>query len=232
MLRPWQGGVTANAGPRACEVGGVSLRRFLVRLRSALGCPAAALVVLAVLAGSPAFAADVVARLNSRSNAQTCENSAARGDSSDTALAACDRAISREHLDGRNLIATLMNRGNIHVLRNEGAAALQDFDAVIALDEADAAAWLNRGVALMMLDSAGQAVIATTEALSLGVSEPHKAYYTRAAAREALGDLRGAYEDYSTALEIEPDWGPADAELQRLVRRRHEWLAAMLPAEN
>lgn len=209
----------------------MSLRRFLVRLRSALGYAVSALVVLAVLAGSTSFA-DVVARLNSRSNAQTCENSAARADSSDTALAACDRAISRERLDGRDLIATLMNRGNIHVLRNEGAAALRDFDAVIARDERNAAAWLNRGVALMMVDSAGQAVIATTEALSLGVSEPHKAYYTRAAAREALGDLRGAYEDYSTALEIEPDWGPADAELQRLVRRRHEWLAAMLPSEN
>jgi hypothetical protein len=43
-----------------------------------------------------------------------------------------------------------------------------------------------------------------TEALGLGVREPHKAYFNRGAAREALGDLRGAYEDYSTALKSSP----------------------------
>ena len=74
----------------------------------------------------------------------------------------------------------------------------------------------------------GEAVAAITEALGLGVREPHKAYFNRGAAREALGDLRGAYEDYSTALEIQPDWGPANAELARFARARREHLADAL----
>jgi tetratricopeptide (TPR) repeat protein len=74
----------------------------------------------------------------------------------------------------------------------------------------------------------GQAIAAITEALGLGVQEPHKAYYNRGAAREALGDLRGAYEDYSTALEIQPDWGPANAELARFARNRRDHLATVL----
>jgi tetratricopeptide (TPR) repeat protein len=79
-----------------------------------------------------------------------------------------------------------------------------------------------------MLENYGPAIAVLTEALSLGVSEPHKAYYTRGAAREQLGDLRGALEDYTTALEIRPDWGLADAEMQRLARVRQERLAQHL----
>jgi len=74
----------------------------------------------------------------------------------------------------------------------------------------------------------GAAIAEITQALSLGVSEPHKAYFNRAAAREALGDLRGAYEDYRTALEIQPDWGPANAELARFARSRRDTLASRL----
>jgi Tfp pilus assembly protein PilF len=62
------------------------------------------------------------------------------------------------------------------------------------------------------------------------VREPHKAYLNRGVARENLGDLRGAYEDYSTALQIQPDWGPANAELARFARGRQEHLANVLGA--
>jgi hypothetical protein len=41
-----------------------------------------------------------------------------------------------------------------------------------------------------------------------------------------LGDVRGAYEDYNTALDIYPDWGPANAELQRFARQRRQHLEA------
>jgi tetratricopeptide (TPR) repeat protein len=75
-------------------------------------------------------------------------------------------------------------------------------------------------------------VAAITEALSLGVAEPHKAYFNRAAARERLGDVRGAYEDYSAALQIRPNWPPAEAELERFVRSgRDRMEQAMRAAE-
>lgn len=161
-------------------------------------------------------------------NAQACGQFAAAGDVSTDAVAVCDRAISAERLNRANEIATRINRGTIHLRRREGEPALADFDAVIELDRRHAEAYLNRGAALVMLGRPGLAVASITEALSLGVREPHKAYFNRGAAREALGDMRGAYEDYTTALEIQPDWGPANAELARFVRTRQEQLANIL----
>ncbi len=161
-------------------------------------------------------------------NAQACGQFAAAGDDSAEAVAACDRAIRAERLNRANEIATRVNRGTIHLRRREAELALADFDSVIELDRRHAEAHLNRGAALVMLGRSGPAVASITEALSLGVREPHKAYFNRGAAREALGDMRGAYEDYTTALEIEPNWGPANEELARFVRTRQEQLANIL----
>lgn len=161
-------------------------------------------------------------------HAQACGQYAATANASEEALEACSIAIQSEQLDREDQVATIINRGVIHLRRQDGAAALADFDAALEMDEENAEALLNRGAALIMLRQPGPAVAAITQALSLGVNEPHKAYLNRGAAREALGDLRGAYEDYSTALEIQPDWGPANAELARFARGRQEHLATVL----
>jgi len=163
--------------------------------------------------------------------AQACSAYVAAGDTSDDALAACDGAMRGERLGRQLMLATRINRGALHLRRQNGQAALADFDAAIEMDRRNAEAHLNRGAALIMLRQPGPAVAAITEALGLGVREPHKAYFNRGAAREALGDLRGAYEDYSTALEIQPDWGPANEELARFVRGRREHLAEVLSDE-
>jgi tetratricopeptide (TPR) repeat protein len=150
------------------------------------------------------------------------------GDASDATLSLCSRALEYRRLTREGRIQLLVNRGVTRLRRREGEAAVADFDAVIALAPRHAEAHLNRGAALVQMNQHGEAVAAITEALSLGVLEPHKAYFNRAAAREALGDLRGAYEDYSTALQIQPDWGPANAELARFARGRQEHLAGVL----
>lgn len=157
-----------------------------------------------------------------------CAAYAAQGLTDLDSVQACDRALEQERLNRANRIATLINRGALHLRRKDGTAALADFDAVIALDKKNAEAHLNRGAALVMTGRPGPAVEAITQALSLGVREPHKAYFNRGAAREAMQSLRGAYEDYETALKIQPDWGPAQAELQRFVRGRRDSLAVQL----
>ncbi len=166
-----------------------------------------------------------VLRLDANTHALACDDFARSGVSTDAAIARCTRALREERNNRNNLIVTYMNRGNIYMARGEPQSALADFNAVLELDETNAEARLNKGVALVLLEQHGQAIAILTEALSLAVNEPHKAYYSRAAAREALGDFRGALEDYTTALEIRPDWGPADAEMQRLARQRQERLA-------
>jgi tetratricopeptide (TPR) repeat protein len=163
-----------------------------------------------------------------------CAAAAGIGRFDDEALAFCHRAIESERLNRANRIVTRINRGAIHLRRGanipgakitEGELALADFDFVIAADPRNADAHLNRGAALVMVGRAGLAVGAITEALGLGVKQPHKAYLNRGAARETLGDLRGALEDYTTALEINPEWAIAEAELARFARTNRDRLA-------
>ncbi len=161
---------------------------------------------------------------------QSCGNAAARSLTTDEAVADCTQALDEQRGSRAGRLAVFINRGVIYLHRHEGQSALADFEAALAIDPRNAEAMVNRGQALIMVGQPGQAVAAITQALTYGVREPHKAYYTRGAARETLGDLRGAYEDYSTALEIEPDWGPAEAELARFVRVRRERLASALGA--
>ncbi|GAN00151.1 serine/threonine kinase [alpha proteobacterium U9-1i] len=204
-------------------------RLFAVAVGALAFCGAAATAADAQLGNPVSRNREVGARTTiGAPNADMCSQYAAGGDLTDAALAACDQAIRSERLNRANEIATRINRGAIHLRRREGEPALADFDAVIELDRRHAEAHLNRGAALVMLGRPGLAVGSITEALSLGVREPHKAYFNRGAAREALGDMRGAYEDYTTALEIQPDWGPANAELARFVRTRQEQLANIL----
>jgi len=189
----------------------------------------------AVLAAAPSAAAQVpsgdaraVTVIGYDAHARRCSENVVAGDSSDDTLHECSRALEYRRITRDSRIQVLVNRGVTHMRRREGEAAVADFDAVIALAPQNAEAHLNRGAALVQMNEYGPAIAAITEALSLGVREPHKAYFNRAAAREALGDLRGAYEDYSTALQIQPDWGPANAELARFARGRREHLATIL----
>ncbi|MBX3430170.1 MAG: tetratricopeptide repeat protein [Hyphomonadaceae bacterium] len=157
-------------------------------------------------------------------NARRCSDLVMRGDVSDETIRKCTDALGYRHLTQAAEIQLRINRGVTYMRRQENELALADFDAVIAIDRRQPEAQVNRGAALLQLHRFGPAIASFTEALGLGVQEPYKAYFNRGAAREALGDVRGAYEDYNTALEIYPDWGPANAELQRFARQRREHL--------
>ncbi|MEZ5956498.1 MAG: tetratricopeptide repeat protein [Hyphomonadaceae bacterium] len=159
-------------------------------------------------------------------NARRCSDQVLRGDTSDATIGFCNEALGYRHLTQAAEVVLRINRGVTHMRRQENEQALADFDVVIALQPHHAEAQVNRGAALLQLRRYGPAIAAFTEALGLGVQEPYKAYFNRGAAREALGDYRGAYEDYNTALEIYPNWGPANAELQRFARQRRESLQA------
>jgi tetratricopeptide (TPR) repeat protein len=193
--------------------------------------------MVAVLTAPGAFAQQspqAVTVIGTDANSRRCVTNVMAGDASDATLEACNRAADYRHRDRAAELQVLTNRGIVHLRRRENEAAVADFDRVIQLDRDNAEAHLNRGAALVQMQRHGDAIAAITTALGLGVVEPHKAYFNRGAAREALGDLRGAYEDYSTALQIQPDWGPANAELARFVRSRREHLANVLdePAPN
>ncbi len=162
------------------------------------------------------------------SNARRCSAAMEAGDVSDGSITHCERALGYPRLSHEGQIQLRVNLGVMRMRRSEHELAVAQFDAVLAMEPRHAEAHLNRGAALIQLRQYGPAIAAITEAMGLGVREPHKAYFNRGVAREALRDLRGAYEDYSTALEIQPDWGPANAELARFARARREQLANTL----
>ncbi len=195
---------------------------------------AASALAGAASAQDPNTEARALQVIGADAHARQCGLLVSQGDVSDRTVETCSRALRYSRITREAQIQILVNRGVTYMRRQENAAALADFDAVIALDRRNGEAFLNRGAALVQMGQPGPAVAAITEALGLGVSEPHKAYFNRGAARERLGDLRGAYEDYNTALEIQPDWGPANAELARFARARREHLANVLnqPSSN
>lgn len=190
---------------------------------------------LAVFAAAVCFA-DVAAAQNTDPtavtvvgrdpNARRCVQQVMRGDTADATIGVCTDALGYRHLTQQAEIQLLVNRGVTYMRRQMNEQALADFDRVIEIQPRHPEAHVNRGAALLQMHRYGPAISAFTEALGLGVQEPYKAYFNRGAAREALGDVRGAYEDYNTALEIYPDWGPANVELQRFARQRRERLEA------
>lgn len=189
---------------------------------------------LAAVAAAPSAAAQInsdaraVTVIGTDAQARRCGERTAAGDASDATVEACTRALNYRRLTRDSQLQLLVNRGVTYLRRRESELALADFDAVIALAPRHGEAHLNRGATLVQLRQYGPAIAAITEALGLGVAEPHKAYFNRGIARENLRDLRGAYEDYTTALQIQPDWGPANAELARFARGRQEHLATVL----
>lgn len=186
-----------------------------------------AIVLSAVVIIANANAQTARSRIG-RPAALACAEAANSGQSDDAALALCDAALLDQELTRTTAVALHINRGAMHLRRKEAAQALADFDSVVAREPKNAEAFVNRGAALVMLGRPGPAVAALTQALTYGVREPHKAFFNRGAAREALGDVRGALEDYEAALAIKPQWAPAEQELARFILGRRNVLAARL----
>jgi tetratricopeptide (TPR) repeat protein len=127
----------------------------------------------------------------------------------------CDQAIDVEPLSAVDRVATFVNRGILRVRAGRTVEGLADFDEAIRRDPSVAEAWFNRGVALMRTAGPERALPAFEEAIARGTEPPALAYFGRAAAHEALGDLRAAYSDYRRASELDPGWDRPRTELAR-----------------
>lgn len=131
------------------------------------------------------------------------------------AIHECTLALDTEILGTHDLASTYVNRGVLHLAMGQYGDALKDFDAAIGIEPQLGEAFVNRGAALIGQghDAAGIAEI--DRGLALNPSEPEKAYFNRALAKERLNDLKGAYYDYKRAVELKPGWVMAEAELAR-----------------
>jgi tetratricopeptide (TPR) repeat protein len=130
-------------------------------------------------------------------------------------IARCDEALAEGSLGRRDLAATRVNRGILLLRRGRIDDAVADFDAAMALLPDEPEVYLNRGSAFLRRAIPDEAITMFTAALDRNTRRPELAYYGRALAQEARGNLRAAYHDYRRASELAPHWRDPQIELRR-----------------
>lgn len=176
-----------------------------------------AAIVALLVAATPAVAAVTVI---GSSPARDCYLGAVQEARGVGALGQCDLALDSGVLKPSDLVATHVNRGILRMFSGDASGAVADYDAAIALDEAQAEAWLNKGLALLRTGGARDAVSLFDAAIARRTREPAIAHFGRAMAHEEAGNLRAAYADLVRARELSPRWSAPAAELKRFQVRR------------
>ena len=136
----------------------------------------------------------------------SCSKVAVAGREDRAALDLCSRALAEEAVNGRNLAATLVNRGVIYMRRGDARAALADFEKAVERDPLLGEAYVNRGAVHVSEGRFAQGLADTERGMALGLTAPERAYFNRGMAREWLEDEKGAYLDYRKAAELAPGW--------------------------
>jgi tetratricopeptide (TPR) repeat protein len=144
--------------------------------------------------------------------AQSCYKAAEVGRGVDTTD--CDRALE-EPMVNHDRAATYINRSVLRLRKNDAQGALADCETSIRINSQLGEAFVNKGAALITLGRPQEAVESLSHGIALGAHKLHYAYYDRAMAREDMGDIQGAYQDYKRALELSPGFEEAAQQLKR-----------------
>ena len=177
-------------------------------------------LVLAAAAAASAGSAGAGVQVVGASYAHRCMDAAFAGSAARTALDVCTLALSEEPITPANRARTLINRGVLHMNRNDYASATADFEQALLLSPTSGEAYFNRGSVRVAQGRFEEGVADIDRGLELGMRQPEKAYYNRALARESLNDARGAYLDYRQAAQLKPGWGLPQRELARFTVQR------------
>jgi tetratricopeptide (TPR) repeat protein len=122
------------------------------------------------------------------------------------AVEGCTRALIEEGLAPADRAATLVNRGIVHMAREQLDAADADFDAALAIDARLADAYLNKGFLRIRTGAGREALPLIQKGLDLGASEKAVAWFGRGVAYEQMGDYAKAYSDFQRAQKLAPGW--------------------------
>lgn len=138
-----------------------------------------------------------------------------------TSLDVCMAALRDRSLTPCEYGATLVDRGIVAYHARKFSAAIADYDAALAVVPGLAEAMVNKGIALVEAGRDAEAVLVLTAAIDKAPARPKVAFYARAMANETIGATRAAYDDYSRAAALAPDWDEPATQLRRfsVVRR-------------
>jgi len=146
--------------------------------------------------------------------AQICYQAAEMEASASDYLTYCNQALASV-LDNDDRAATYINRGVLKLSVNDFDSAALDFKAGLALNASLGEGYIDLGAVLIARHQYADAILNINKGLKLGTKKPHLAYYDRAMADEALGNLQAAYDDYRQAVQLAPDFTRASDELKR-----------------
>ena len=145
-----------------------------------------------------------------------CYRAAVAKASSDVAVKNCTDAIESGMMSFDDTVATYVNRGVVKLHGGRYDDALRDFDRAIAMKPSEPESYLNKGSTLLRMEaSPASAIPLFGEALQRNTRRPELAYFGRAIANEASGNLKEAYLDYRRAKEAAPRWDLPAREMAR-----------------
>jgi tetratricopeptide (TPR) repeat protein len=147
-------------------------------------------------------------------SARLCYEAAEAGRITHESIVICNDALDGS-LSRADRAATYVNRGVIELAQMRINAAQDDFNAGLNIDPNLAEAYVDRGATLIGQKRYADAVKDINKGLALGAKLPEVAYFDRAIADEALGNVKAAYDDYHQALAIAPNFTLASDELKR-----------------
>jgi tetratricopeptide (TPR) repeat protein len=146
--------------------------------------------------------------------AQICYQAAEMDASPADYMTFCNQALNGGLSEG-DRAATFINRGVLKLALHDYDSAAADFNSGLAINASLGEAYIDLGAVMITHRQYELAIVNINKGLTLGTKKPHLAYYDRAVADEALGNLQGAYDDYRQSLQLQPDFTKASDELKR-----------------
>lgn len=185
------------------------------RLSSRVSAAATAIVIAAAV-GAPALAQANATIVLGESPARTCYEHAASGRFTTAALDDCTHVFEVAEISIHDRSATYVNRAVIRQARGDLDGAFSDLMTAVELEPTLAAAHLNLGGLFVQQGQWAEARAALDQGIMLDPTAARaNDYFARAAAREELGDIEGAYADYQEAARLAPEWELPRQELER-----------------
>lgn len=158
------------------------------------------------------FGGDTKARKCFYAASVAARNNIAQANDIDT----CTRALKYSRLSDRDRMATLVNRGILHVATRNLDAAAADYASAIGMDPQSGEVFVDRGNLSFLRRDYAAAIGDYNRALDLGLGKDHIAHMNRAMAHEHLRNFEAAKADYASAIERAPGWFLPRAKLAAL----------------
>jgi tetratricopeptide (TPR) repeat protein len=147
--------------------------------------------------------------------ANSCYQAAEFGGSSVEGVRLCTVALQETALSQRDRAATYINLGIVRSRSGDPEGALDSYNRGLDIDPSLGEGYVDRGAVHILLKNYQAAIADITKGLALNANKPEIAYYDRAIANEAVGNIRDAYIDYKKAVELRPDFAMASDQLSR-----------------